>query len=359
MIYRVEDVVSGYRLVCLATVGICWVVPSAALVATFATSPDAPQDFRVFMASGRQLTLGLSPYATASGMNMNAPASLPLFHAVASLNLPAPSLAWSAASGLVYLACLLLLPRAYPRRASLPFVVWALAQSAIWSTLALGQIYVVLLAPVAAALFLHSRGRPILAALLIGPIVAVKPNFALWPLLLLLADYRKEVVAAAGSSLCFAAVPMALYGPGVYVEWLAGVQARTPLELAHHANASLPSLATRAGVPMLGLIVALGLVAAIAWWAWRRRPLFSDIGMAALAAATIASPVAWLGYAVILLPAFFRPWNRWLWLAAIALLFPWWLAILSTGPVRMVWELTHPAIFLCVLIGTMIRKSPT
>jgi len=350
-------VFTGRALIFTTCLALLWVLPSAALVAAIGSSPNAPLDFYIFSASGRESAAGLNPYDPAGGMNMNAPTSLLLFHALALLYPGLPAILWAALSGLLYLACLYLLWQVYPSRTPVLLIGWAVAQNGIWSTLALGQIYVLLLVPVAVAWYLFTRGRPLWGAALLGPLVVVKPNFALWPAMLYLAGYRRDAVISTASAVVFAAMPVLAYGPGIYLAWLNGARVLSPGEIAHHANASLISLATRAGIPELGWAGAATLIATVVWWSCRRRPPMADVSTAALASACITSPIAWPGYVTVLLPVFFRPWNRWLWIAALLLMFPYWVAITVLGPWRPAWELTTSVVFFALLLSATLRKS--
>ena len=82
---------------------------------------------------------------------------------------------------------------------------------------------------------------------------------------------------------------------------------------------------TQVGLEFQGLLLVLGLVGAISWWAWRIRPALEPLSSVALVLGTIASPVAWLGYVLLTLP---------LWFA-----FPEWPRPLRIGA----WTFTMPA----------------
>lgn len=356
MICRVEIAMKRRRSAIAALVLFC-AVPSAVIIG-IAAQHDEIGDLNQFMGSGRASAAGLNPYNAEGWMNMNAPASLPLFHALALLDPAFPLAAvWVLASGLVYLGCLAMLLRQTSFKSNALAAGFSLAQSAFWATLWYGQIYILLLAFVVAAFWAYHRGHHTIAAVLIGPLVAIKPNFGLWPVLLFVGGYRREAFVSGASAILFCIPAALLYGPGIYPAWVVGARDRMPQELANHANATFVGVASRAGVPDLGLILSAALVMVMIWWAFRRRPDFSRLGMAALAAAVIAAPSGWLGYAVLLLPAFFRPWNRWLWLAAALLLCPFWVGISQPEPYHGIWNLTHPVILLLALAGVMTQRE--
>jgi hypothetical protein len=166
---------------------------------------------------------------------------------------------------------------------------------------------------------------------LIGVAVALRPNLAVWPVLLLLADHRRTALAALVAAAVLVALPVLRYGPVVYAEWWAAV--RQVAWTAQPHNASLAGFAARCGVGWLAWPLAAALLAAVAAWAWRWRPTPRDASGAALLAALLASPLAWSTAVPLVLPAFFaRAWSRTLGVAAVLLAVPTALVLgLGTG----------------------------
>ncbi|MBC7908580.1 MAG: DUF2029 domain-containing protein [Rhodospirillaceae bacterium] len=269
-------------------------------------------DFGSFMASGQAAGQGLDPYGiypltfrvelpgfNSWNPNLNPPPSLPLFHLLSRLEPAFAFRLWWAISAVCYCAAVALLAR----RGWLA-VLWAFALAGFWDSLVLGQIYLPLVLATVAAWCLLERDRVWSAGLLIGLVVAVKPNFTVWPALLLMAGHYRPVMAAMVSAALLAGFAVLLYGPQVYGQWLALV-----LNDANRAvfltNASLSGLAQRLGVPSLGTLSSLGLLAWLAWWAWRRRLPVLQASALGLVGAVLASPIAWVHYTLFLLPIFF------------------------------------------------------
>ena len=187
-----------------------------------------------------------------------------------------------------------------------------LASSPLHGTLLLGQIYPLLLAGLVAGWLADRRGHGRTAAVLYGVTVALKPSLA--PLLLLPAAQRRwpalrtGVAAAALATLAGVAVA----GWPTAWQWLSMVLAEpvgpTP------ANASLPGLALRWGMPtMLGTVAgALLLAGTLAHYARRtiRYGFSSAAGtdpagtapFAVLATGLLAAPISWHNYLLLLWP---------------------------------------------------------
>ncbi|MGQ9681076.1 MAG: glycosyltransferase family 87 protein [Anaerolineae bacterium] len=304
-------------------------------------------DFGSFVASGQAASAGQNPYGaypltlwmTFRGVglhvacpNLNPPILVPLFQALARLELDSAQRGWYVVSLLLYIADLVLLVRAYPRQASPLRVAWALSLASLWSTLQLGQIYVPLLVVTTLVWLLLDRGHKAVPGLLMGLLVAVKPHFTLWPLLVALAGHWAIGLTALGSAAALSLVVAVIYGPSIYAQWATATLRFEGVLIP--LNASLVGLTSRLGSPLAGYGLAIALVGALAVWAWRRRPAVGRVSEVALVASLLISPIVWVGYSMLLLPVLFsRPWSSTVRLGAILLVFPVFLGVhLSDRP---------------------------
>lgn len=274
-------------------------------------------DFGSFIASGRAARERLDPYGVyplsfhvvfpgfeSWNRNLNPPISVPVFALFDRLNPHAAFRLWWAVSLVGYAAAVLLLVRRYARDGWLVPTLWAFALAGFWDTLVLGQIYVPLVLAAVGAWLLLERRDDIAAGVLIGIVVAVKPNFAVWPGLLLLAGHRRPALSAAATAVLLSLVPVALYGPEIYRQWL-DVIAANGGGTGFLTNASLAALALRLDAGAIGLALGAALLAAMALWAWRARPAPLAASALGLIGAVAASPIAWVHYTLFLLPVFF------------------------------------------------------
>ncbi len=293
-------------------------------------------DFGSFVASGRAASEGLDPYGIypltfhvvlpgfeSWNPNLNPPAALPLFQAFDWFEPHQAFRHWWSLSVASFALGIALLARAYrPRDWVLP-VLWAAALAGLWDTLVLGQIYL----PLALAGFLGwlclDRNRPILAGLAIALVVSVKPNFLVWPALLFLAGHWRAPVAMGVAAVLLALLPALLYGPEVYLQW-AQLVASDAERARFLTNASLAGILERVGLSgAIPLAVNLAILAGLALWAFLKKPSVLHASAVGLAGSLVASPLAWVHYALLLVPVFFAgPLNPWLLFAATAFLVP-------------------------------------
>ncbi|MFC1460446.1 glycosyltransferase family 87 protein [Microvirga arabica] len=280
-------------------------------------------DFGSFVASGRAASEGLNPYGIypltlrvelpgfeSWNPNLNPPISALLFQAFDAADPYVTYQAWRWISVIVYAgAVLLLVSRVSNRVEALIIAVWAFALAGFWDTLFLGQIYLPLVLAGVAAWLLLERRAGLWAGLLIGVVVAMKPNFLVWPVLLLLSGHHRPAMVAFGTAGIISLIPLVIYGPEVYRQWFELVAADGSRAL-FLTNGSFAGLAARAGVPALGLVLGFLLLAGLAAWAWWRRPDVLTVSALALLASVLASPLGWIHYTLFLLPVIVRHWHR-------------------------------------------------
>jgi hypothetical protein len=289
-------------------------------------------DFGCFVLSGLAMAKGWSPYAFdpsqlaptfswTGSPNLSPPVMLPVFSALAHLNPAVAFRIWYFVSLVLYGIGLVLLARRYGLIRKPWKVVWALGLSGLWATLALGQIYIPLALACIAAWLLIERRKFGAAGVIIGILIAIKPNFIVWPILLLLAGHAAVAVPALLSAALFSLAPAVIYGPRIYADWLSIFPSVT--DFTAGTNASLAALFARLGMPSFGRPAALVLLIVLAFWSIKRRPLPAQVSAVALVASILASPVGWIGYTLLLLPLLISSeWGSALGVSGVLLLVP-------------------------------------
>ena len=311
---RPEDGIEGWLIAAIALVliasDVARVLPNHGL-----------WDFGSFVASARAAREGLNPYGVypltmhvvLPGFdsyipNLNPPISALLFRAFDLTDPQASLRVWWAISVACYVVTVLLLVARYGARRAVLTGLPALALAGFSDTLFLGQIYLPLVLAAVGAWLLLERGHGAFAGVLIGLVVAMKPNFLVWPVLLLLSRHYRPAFVAFGVAALVSAVPLLAMGPEVYRQWVE-LLASDRERAAFLTNASLTGLAARAGVSVVGLVISAALLIALAAWALVRRPDALRVSAFALLASVFASPIGWIHYTLFLLPVFVLGWG--------------------------------------------------
>ncbi len=276
--------------------------------------PKGHVDFETFYRSSVALLHGADVYRTGSMLpNLNPPL-LALLLSPFGLTPAAPAYwLFTVVSVLAMTTAVLLVARELRLGAGWTVlgVVTLWASSPLHGTLVLGQIYGLLLLGLVLGWLAERRGRPVLGAIVVGVVVAIKPSLA--PVLLVPLVQRRPGawwagVASAGLG---TVVGVLAAGPSSALEWVRLASGTPAPEV--DANASLPGLVARLGGPgALGWACTIVVVAASLWWVRRAVPAHRLVGSvgpadAALFAVTagclLAAPIAWLNYTVLLWPA--------------------------------------------------------
>jgi alpha-1,2-mannosyltransferase len=277
---------------------------------TLLPSPDMRElhvDFDTFWHSAVALTHGADIYKTPAKLtNLNPPLLTLLLTPLAGFSSLTAYRIFAAFTLVLVVAAVLAVARELRlRRGATALAVLAvLASSPLHGTLVLGQIYPLLLVGLVAGWIAERRGRPVVAAVIFGITVALKPSLA--PLLLLPAVQRRWVPLRAGLVAAAAATLLGVLvaGPSSGLEWLR-IAVTEPVPDTVD-NASLPGLAVRFGVPsvlgtLLGAVVLIGTLA----WVGRHRERIDPAGTvpwAVVAAGLLVSPISWHNYLMLLWP---------------------------------------------------------
>jgi hypothetical protein len=319
-------------------------------------------DFGSFYASGLKAQNGENPYdphsryifdivfsrvgAGGKMMNLNPPISIVIFRLMAQLD-PNQSLTiWQIVSAILYTGSLLLLTRQYEPNITPTKFIWALTLAGFWHTLVLGQIYILLLLFIVLGWIFLRQGKYIPAGIMIGLLVAIKPNFAIWPLFLLVSGYSAAFLAAVISSFIVSLIPIAVYGTKIYAQWLEA-SALQPETIIMPGNNSILGLTTRFDSITLGIVISILIVFILL--------VLSKLGTAkqmdkpeyvsalGIIASLLASPISWTGYTILLLPIFFSL-KKW----AAPVIFS---AMILSIPFAIVLQLFQRSFFHFVLFG--------
>jgi hypothetical protein len=300
-------------------------------------------DFGSFYASGLKIRNGENPYdpnspyifdiefshigAGGKMVNLNPPISVAVFQFLSRLEPHRTLEVWQIISTILYVGLVFLLGITYKENLTPSKFIWAFVLAGFWHTVVLGQIYIFLLAFAVIGWIFLQKKQYILAGIMIGVLIAFKPNFVLWSLFLLAAGYYATFLVSILSGLVVSLIPLMMYGTKVYAQWLeASALSRETLIMP--GNNSLLGLTARFHSIGLGLVFSAILIVALLILVWKKASndeIQSETASAlGILASLLASPISWTGYTILLLPIFFslRKWSPLVVLSAALLCVP-------------------------------------
>ncbi|MGE0056912.1 MAG: glycosyltransferase family 87 protein [Dehalococcoidia bacterium] len=319
--------------------GLAAVVAAVAVIVLSAVHATRPErgllDLGSFMHAGASYSKGLNPYAENRGvrpkplyksLNLNPPISVYPFSAISRFDLQALRVLFFGESLFLFAAIVGVLAVAFPEHRNPVSILSVTALAGLWYVLEYNQIYMPLVAAITGAWLLMRRGEWLLAGVLIGLVIAIKPQFGILALVLFAAQYRRPAMAAFATAGGVSLIPLLIEGPTIYRQWL---QTLREFEgTLWPGNASLFAVGGRLESPALGYaLIAVMLVTALAW-AWRTRPSVTDAASVGIIAVILTGPTSWPGYTLFLLPVLFsRSWDWRIWTALVLFAVPQWFVV--------------------------------
>ena len=338
-----KDFLSRLRNTCMSVLIIGVLLYIYSINAIFVgTTLGELHDFGSFIAAGRLAQAGENPYSSDAPLvfnvtfkgislsgdapNLNPPISVVIFKQISNIDPFVSINTWRIVSVLLFVVSVLILQRVY-RKTGSPGVLriaWAVALAGFWHTIQLGQLYCfLLLLTVLTYVFLKNK-KDIPAGLILGLLIALKPNFIFWAFALLAARRWKVFLAAGFTGLLISLIPVITNGFSIYAQWLEASRLFTPILLLFPGNNSFQGLTARIGQPQIGIILGVLLSLAVLWHIYKHRPVDAAVNALGVSISLLISPIAWTGYTLLLLPIFFelKKWNWEYYLSAVIFAVP-------------------------------------
>jgi hypothetical protein len=304
----------------------------------------SPLDFGSFYAAGEFASQGENPYSTNSPLifrvefpginhfglapNLNPPISIIIFEQIIFSSLQNAVITWRIVSIILYIALAIVIQRSDLSNQKSPTgiqrLMWILALAGFWHCIQLGQIYIPMLAIAILAWTWLKQGRDILGGIAIGFLIAIKPNFIVWALILLAARNWKSFLAAGITSLGISVIPLFLYGPEIYIQWIEASAQFAPDLLIFPGNNSFQGLTARFGFSEIGAVLGVSLLIGILLFVFIKKIPQTAIHGIGIISSLLLSPIAWTGYTLLTIPIFLEKekWNVPYWVSALILVTP-------------------------------------
>lgn len=314
------------------------------------TSFTEPLDFGSFVASGKFASQGKNPYSADSPLifriefpkinhsslapNLNPPISVMGFEAISQMPIQFSALLWRTISVATYLFLSLLIFRnmggdtqRFPNNRWR--FIWMLTLAGFWHCVQLGQIYIIMLLFAIMAWKYLNSGREILGGLMLGLLIAIKPNFVLWAVTLLISTNWRPFVVAGIVSLGISAFPILMYGPEIYYQWLEASSRFVPDLLIFPGNSSFQGLMARFNRPEMGITFSVLLSAGMLVFVFFNKPKLPNIHSIGIITSLLISPIAWTGYTLLTIPIFLekKEWDVPYWISALIFSTPFFIIL--------------------------------
>src|SRR5258706_6049661 len=287
-----------------------------------------------FIASGQLASAGKNPYSTESPLilqvefpkinhsgispNLNPPISVMLFLIIEDADPHKSATVWRILTIILYIFSMVLLHQFHPDHPrSLWLVAWSLSLAGFWHTVLLGQIYMPFVLAAVGAWILIKNGQFTWGGILLGTLIAIKPNFIFWALTLLAIGNWVAFLSAGITAIMISAIPLFFYGIKIYIQWLDAVAAYTPNLLIFPGNNSLQGLTSRFGSAQAGVILSIILGGSVLFYIYKNKTSTASTNALGVLTSLLISPLAWPSYMLLALPMFFAK-NQWTWRLRIA-----------------------------------------
>ncbi len=324
---------------------------------------DGLRDFGSFIAAGQAANSGQNPYQSdgpntfivtfaplnlkVPSYNLNPPISVVFFQFLAKFNPLFTYRLWQGFSILCYSLLVLIFRKCYRNALSVHKMLWAFSLAGFWHTIELGQIYLPFLLLYGIALILLDKDKSDwIAGILLGVCIAIKPNFILLAIfLIVIKRYRASIVALCSAAL-ISIIPIMIYGMGIYRQWREAVSLYNGYAIP--GNNSLMGLLLRFGKENTTPIFIIFIVLFGLYIVWKNQYGVFTTGTIAMIITLLISPVAWPGYMTFLLPILLK--NKWDLITTIA-------SGLLIIPVTVIYANYHVSTFHLVLLGWLYGWS--
>lgn len=305
------------------------------------------QDFGSFIASGQAAALDKNPYSADSPLifsvefreighqgvapNLNPPISVLIFELFANMHPLFMVQVWRSLSILFYIFAFYIFfkSKGESEPAFLWRAFWMFGLAGFWHTIELGQIYTFLLL-LAVGVFTFTKNNNLISAgILLGFLVAIKPNFIFWAIALFAAGYATTFITAGITAFVLSLIPIYTYGIKIYEQWLEASRLFTPNLLIFPGNNSLQGLTARFNTIEAGIILS-GVLAVITLIIIRKqKPPIQITNTLSVITSLLISPIAWTGYTILLLPYFMglKKWETFHCIAACIFLVPFYIIL--------------------------------
>lgn len=265
-------------------------------------------------------------------VNLNTPITTIIFSGLSKFEPYQTLEIWQTISFILYTGIILWFSYIYKTNMSLTKFIWSFSLAGFWHTIVLGQIYIFLFALIATAWISLLQNRNFWAGVAIGALIAIKPNFALWPIFLFFSGYYATFFVAALTCVAISLIPLIRFGTHIYQQWFEA-SALEYQTLIMPGNNSILGLTARFDQITIGIVISILTTIFLLLLSRgnnnRTAGNIERVSGLSIIASLLASPLAWTGYTIFLLPIYFsrEKWGNFIIASAVILTIPFALVL--------------------------------
>ncbi len=323
-IYRQESKITSIRKAGIKILrGGLYIILCIEIIASiiWLASETGPKDFGSFYDSGRAFLLGENPYLNSyqnifrpilgttaiPSPNLNPPFSLYLISPFSLININLGFRIWQIISIILYVFSIILITKNFPNSRQPLLVLWAFSIAGFWHTIELGQIYILLFFLFVLTNIYFFKGQELIAGLLLGLIISIKPNFLIILIFLFVARFMKISIVGLLSSICFTIIPLIFSGPKLYLQWIeASIKYKG---ISFPSNSSLIGLFSYFQQPLIGYLLSAILFIFMVILLIKIKTNIHQVLNIGTISSLLFSPIAWPGYMLMLVPGILQ--QKW------------------------------------------------
>lgn len=273
-------------------------------------------DFGSFYSSAKAFIDGENPYSSdyeyifspelngrnVPSPNLNPPISLFFISVFTLFDIQTSFQLWKLFSLILYVISIILIITniPFPCEKRVLKIFWALAMAGFWQTIQFGQIYIPLFFLLVCAYVFIASDHLSIAGILLGVICAIKPNFLILLIVILITGNKKIFLSALATFLGLSVLPLFFRNIELYKEWYEA--SKNYPGILFSSNNSFIGLFSRLELVSVGFFISI-MVALFVFFVIIVKPtsIYQSLYLGILLS-LLCSPITWAGYIILIIP---------------------------------------------------------
>jgi hypothetical protein len=169
-----------------------------------------------------------------------------------------------------------------------------------------------------------NQEKILLGGIALGILIAIKPNFVLWAIALLVTSNWKVFFVSGITSFFISLIPVIKWGSQIYIQWIEASEKFTPNLLIFPGNNSIQGLFARFSDTSIGALIGIIFTIVVLMFIIKNKLAINVTNSIGILVSLLVSPIAWTGYTLLVAPILFeeKNWKTHHWVTAFILIVP-------------------------------------